>query len=83
MARLVVIEMEGLRVEFGGECFGRLGLDDPRLGGEFLADLQILEIAELGHRAGPRGISIPLVKSAGHRGRNQTPDATAADSMTP
>ena len=83
MACLVVIEMEGLRIELGREAFDRCGVDDPQLGGEFLADLQILEIAGPGHRAGHRAMSVPLLKSAGRRGRNQTPDATAADNMIP
>src|SRR5438067_4873444 len=83
MARLILIEMEGLRIELGGEGFDCRFIDDPRCGGEFLADLQIFEIAGLDHRASFRGANGRLVKSAGRDGRNQTPEATAADNMTP
>jgi hypothetical protein len=83
MARLIIVEMEGLWVELLGKSLDRLAVDPQRRRGEFLADPQVLEIADTGHRVGLRTISIPLVKSAGRSGRNHTPDATAADNITP
>src|SRR5439155_22816081 len=52
VARGVVVEMERLRIEFGGKRLDRILVDAQARRREFLADREILEIAHAGYSAG-------------------------------
>jgi hypothetical protein len=75
--------MKGLPVELRGEGLDRFGIDHLAPGREFLADRDILEIASPRYNASFLGNSGRAGRRTDHTGRNQTPEATAADNITP
>jgi hypothetical protein len=63
-ARRGVIEMERLRIEFGGEALDGVRLDRESVRAEFLADGEVLEMARRAHAANSYAamLMLPSVK---------------------